>query len=328
MFCSSAKASGDLIKGISNSGVFCRIEYFGSNGGSYPALSVPSAGVQGLTASLKAGTFKPGSGFLDFQISGVPDTSGTARFQVLVGGFNCAFSVKVKNSLNVSGKYCGVSNIFNTAKTYGLVSDIDGNQYKTIEIGNQTWMAENLKTSRYRNGDDIPEVKSSAQWSSLSSGAFCWYENDSARYDCPHGLLYNWIVVIDPRGVCPSGWKIPSDEDWKILERSLGMPESEVNQTGLRGETGSFGGKLKSTSMNWQSPNLGANNESGFSGIPSGARYPDGSFLAIKKGANYWSSTESAANSAFDRILDAEYSGILRLKGIKAHGLSVRCLKE
>jgi len=329
MFCSSAKASGDLIKGISNSGVFCRVEYFGSNGGFYTALSVPSAGVQGLTASLKAGTFKPGSGFLDFQISGIPDSSGTARFQVLVGGFDCAFSVKVKNSVSVSGEYCGVSNIFNAAKTYGLVNDIDGNQYKTIEIGSQTWMAENLKTSRYRNGDPIPEVTAPEPWVNLSSGAFCWYNNDSAKYDCPYGRLYNWFAVMDSRGLCPVGWRVPSDEDWKVLERYLGMPESEVIQNGPRGSNEAIGGKLKSTANLWLPPNSDATNENGFSGLPGGYRRTIGTFLYLGSGGNWWStSIETSQAEAWGRglIYASGHSG-RGSYGIKV-GLSVRCVKD
>jgi uncharacterized protein (TIGR02145 family) len=327
MFCSSAKASGDLIKGISNSGVFCRMEYFGSNGGFYPALSVPSAGVQGLTASLKAGTFKPGSGFLDFQISGIPDSSGTARFQVLVGSFSCAFSVKVKNSVNVSDEKCGVKNIFNASKNYGLVSDIDGNQYKTIEIGSQTWMAENLKTSRYRNGDPIPEVTAPGPWGALNTGAFCWYNNDSAKYDCPYGRLYNWFAAVDARKLCPVGWRIPSDEDWKVLERQMGIKESEINNR-FRGEAVKAGNKLKSNALLWQTPNVGTSNESGFSGLPAGARWPDGSFIVLGERVEWWSTTVFSPESSWKRDISTKFSGIDRVNGTKVDGLSVRCLKE
>ena len=328
MFCSSAKASGDLIKGISNSGVFCRMEYFGSNGGFYPALSVPSAGVQGLTASLKAGTFKPGSGFLDFQISGIPDSSGTARFQVLVGGFDCAFSVKVKNSVNVSGEYCGVNNIFNAGKTYGLVSDIDGNQYKTIEIGSQTWMAENLRTAHYQNGDQIPEVKESGPWGALNTGAFCWYNNDSAKYDCPYGRLYNWFAAVDARKLCPVGWRIPSDEDWKVLERQMGIKESEINNSRYRGEVEIAGNKLKSNAIVWDVPNTGSSNESGFSALPAGARWPDGSFIVFGERIEWWSTTVFSSESSWKRALSTKFSGIYRVNGTKVVGISVRCLKD
>ena len=326
LLCSSAKVSGSLKIGTPASEVSCRIEYGGANAGTYPAQNVASSGVAGLTASVKAGSFSSGSGFLDFLISGTPQAADTARFEVLVGGISCSFFILVEDS--VSGDYCGVQDVFNITKTYGLLTDIDGNRYKTIQLGSQTWMAENLKTSHYKNGSPVPEVSDAGIWGSLSSGASCWYSNDSAGHACPYGKLYNWYAVVNSSGLCPQGWRIPSDEDWMTLEREMGMPESELYGIGARGLSLQIGGKMKSTSDDWLSPNAGASNASGFSVVPAGFRYPNGAYYQYLFETAFWSSTEFSAESSYDRIFGTDQSGIKRVNGAKVNGLSVRCVKE
>ena len=104
---------------------------------------------------------------------------------------------------------------------YGSVTDIDGNTYRTIVIGEQEWMAENLMVEHYANGDWIPNVTNDAQWGNLSTGAWCYYNNDP-QFECPYGKLYNWYTVADPRNVCPTGWHVPTDAEYTILTNYLG----------------------------------------------------------------------------------------------------------
>jgi uncharacterized protein (TIGR02145 family) len=326
LLCSSAKVTGSTKIGTPASGVSCRIEYGGANAGTYPAQSVASSGVTGLTASVESGSFSSGSGFLDFLISGTPQAADTARFEVLIGGISCAFFILVEDSS--SSDYCGVKDVFNKTKTYGLLTDVDGNRYRTIELGSQIWMAENLKTSRYKNGIPVPEVSDAGTWGSLSTGASCWYTNDSANHGCPYGKLYNWFAVVNSNGLCPEGWRIPSDEDWMTLEMEMGMPESELFGVGPRGLSLQIGGKMKSTSDDWLSPNAGASNSSGFSVVPTGFRYPDGADYQYAYQTAFWSSTGFSDESAYDRIFGRDHSGIKRSNGAKIDGLSVRCVKE
>jgi uncharacterized protein (TIGR02145 family) len=161
------------------------------------------------------------------------------------------------------------------AKQTDTVTDIDGNIYQTVKIGNQWWMAENLRVSKYRNGDQIPKVAGNTEWGNLTTGAWAYSDNDVAN-DTAYGKLYNWHAVSDERGLCPTGWHVPGIESWKQLELYLGMPDEEAGDAGWRGEAQSMGGRLKSTLKEpqphprWDSPNIAATNESGFGGLPRG----------------------------------------------------------
>lgn len=152
------------------------------------------------------------------------------------------------------------------AQETGAVTDIEGNVYLTIKIGDQLWMAENLKVSRYRNGDNIPNVPDTSEWVNLTTGAWVYYNNDSSN-DETYGKLYNWYAVDDNRGLCPTGWHVPSEEEWTTLTIFL------IGRN--------VGGTMKSTT-GWNSPNTGATNESGFSGLPGGNRNSDGDFNNIR----------------------------------------------
>ena len=196
------------------------------------------------------------------------------------------------------------------------VKDIDGNVYHTITIGTQTWMVENLTTSRYRNGDPIPQVTEGAQWISLTSGACCFYDNSSANGDV-YGMLYNWHAVNDPRNLAPEGWHVASREEWNTLISFLG------------GELVS-GGKLKETgTAHWNSPNTGATDESGFKGLPGGGRSQDGVFNSIGQSGLWWTSTENSTTDARPRGL--AYNSELIFSSFwmsKKIGFSVRCIKN
>jgi uncharacterized protein (TIGR02145 family) len=164
----------------------------------------------------------------------------------------------------------------NTDDDPATVTDIDGNVYNTVKIGNQLWLAENLKVTRYSNGDPIPKVTDNAQWESLTTGAYCEYMNDSSNASI-YGYLYNWYAVNDSRGLAPKGWHVHTSNEWGIMQEHLGHN----------------GGKLKETGTNnWEHPNEGATNESGFSALPGGFRDLNGVFGGMGYTAFFWTSTE------------------------------------
>jgi uncharacterized protein (TIGR02145 family) len=168
------------------------------------------------------------------------------------------------------------------------LTDIDGNGYRTVKIGAQVWMTENLRVTRFRNGDGIPHVADQAEWPDLIRGAYCHYNNDPEN-SSTSGCLYNWYAVDDGRGVAPAGWHVPADADWQILITCLG------------GDTASAG-KLKEAGMShWRAPNRGSTNESRFSAIPSGYRdFGYGDYFGIDVVAVFWSSTENDSGSAWN----------------------------
>ncbi|MBK6774350.1 MAG: fibrobacter succinogenes major paralogous domain-containing protein [Flavobacteriales bacterium] len=208
----------------------------------------------------------------------------------------------------------------------GSVADSDGNVYSTILVGGARWFAENLRSRHYENGDPIAYEPSAAQWAYLDTGAWSTYSND-VNYQTIYGHLYNWYSVSDPRNVCPSGWHVPTDEDWQTLELSLGMPVIEVGLIGLRGDSLNIGGKLKAT-VYWESPNIGANNVSGFSGLPGGDRLNNGGYDHEGYRGSWWTATEANSDFARQRSLVSNYSGIYRFNVLKEAGASVRCVKD
>jgi len=198
---------------------------------------------------------------------------------------------------------------------YGSVTDQDGNNYATIEIGTQEWMAENLRTTKYANGDPIPNVTDSAQWSNLTTGAWAHYENDS-QFEVPYGKLYNWYTVADPRNVCPTGWHVPTDAEWTVLTDYLG------------GEAVA-GGKMKSTGTeHWQSPNVNATNESGFTGVPCGSRFYNGIFGYVNNVGTFWSSSQDTSIHAINRLLYFNNELVDKYYGVNTVGLAVRCVRN
>lgn len=202
--------------------------------------------------------------------------------------------------------------------TYGSVTDIEGNTYATIIIGTQEWMAENLRTSKYCNGDSILNVTSASQWGILTNGAWAHFENDS-QYELPYGKLYNWFAVADSRNVCPCGWHVPSHAEWTIL-------------TDYLGGFNVAGGKMKSISMEyWQDPNSSATNESGFSGLPGGGRFQgNGAFGGLGEYGYWWSTTEQFPDAAdvWARGLNFDFSYVNQVPIGKNNGFSIRCVRD
>jgi len=184
---------------------------------------------------------------------------------------------------------------------------------------NQTWMQKNLNVTTYRNGDPIPEVKDSVEWSKLTTGAWCYYKNDPA-YGKIYGKLYNWYAVYDPRGLAPAGWHIPSDVEWTALSNGLGGEGVAGGKMKVLGESYSSG--------KWSAPNEGATNSSGFSGWPGGYRLHDSRFSNVRLQGHWWSSTDFSLEEARSRQLNYYQSKIFRESKEKQDGLSVRCIKD
>ena len=201
-----------------------------------------------------------------------------------------------------------------SSKINGTVTDIDGNVYKTVKIGNQIWMAENLKTSRYNNGTAIPNVMDYNEWKNLKTGAYCYYDNFYSNNEI-YGKLYNWYAVNTGK-LAPEGWHVPSDKEWKELVDYLGGE----NIAGT-------GSKMKVINY-WNTPNYGATNSSGFTGLPAGERNYTGIFSSIGKLCHFWSSTEVDTSNAWTRRLSYYYSNASRVSIYKKLGFSVRCIKD
>jgi uncharacterized protein (TIGR02145 family) len=199
------------------------------------------------------------------------------------------------------------------------ITDAEGNTYKTVTIGTQTWMAENLKVSKYSDGTIISNVTDNSEWKINTTGAWAYYNNDVSN-NTKYGKLYNWYAVSKAtngnKNICPTGWHIPSDAEWTILSDYLG------------GENVS-GGKMKEVgTTSWNSPNSEASNLSLFNGIPGGNRLYSGSYNGIGSYGNWWSSTEDYLSDAWNRQLYFSDGVERRHSNYKVNGNSVRCLRD
>ena len=198
---------------------------------------------------------------------------------------------------------------------YGAVTDIDGNVYNAVTIGTQTWMTENLKTTRYRNGDPIPTGLSDTDWENTTSGAFAIYNNDDVN-NTTYGKLYNWFAVSDNRNLSPAGWHVATDAEWTTLITYLG------------GESVA-GGKLKEAGTDhWNSPNTGATNESGFKALPAGQRGWYGPFNDLRVYGYWWSTSEGFGGGSWGWSMVNSENIVKRLNYTQLCGFSVRCLKD
>lgn len=195
------------------------------------------------------------------------------------------------------------------------VTDIDGNVYNTITIGTKIWMKENLKVSRYQNGNAIPHIVATNLWNLSATHAMCYYDNDSIANKAVYGALYNWYVVNDSRNVCPSGWHVPSDADWSTTEQALGS------------DTISIGGKMKEiNTTHWIAPNTGATNTSNFTALPGGTRSYVGMYNNLTNYGYFWSSTTGLNNSMIARYLVYNDANIHTDEFNPSAGFSIRCI--
>lgn len=212
--------------------------------------------------------------------------------------------------------------VFNDELTYGEITDIDGNTYKTIVIttnngskAEQEWMAENLKTTKYNNGTDIPLITDNTEWTSLSTPGYCWYDNDEATHKDIYGALYNWYAV-NTGMLCPDGWHVPTRDEWRTL-------------TGNTGYDNTFADKMREVgATHWTTPNEAATNETGFTALPGGYRNEyTGYYGTIGTRCYWWSTTEASAISSYNIELGTN-SYVLSTNYQNEYGLSVRCIKD
>lgn len=206
--------------------------------------------------------------------------------------------------------------IFNPNLAYGTMTDQDGNTYKTIQIGMQVWMAENLKATTYRNGDAIGSTDPSTLGiSGESNPKYHWpCMNDESKV-ATYGRLYTWYAVTDSRNIAPQGWHVATYQEWITLRDFLGG-------------TNSAGGKLKETgTTHWAEPNTAAANESGFTALPGGLREPAGVFYIDAKIGNWWTASANGSK-AWHAYADALTGSLLLIDSPKAVGYSVRCVKD
>ena len=206
---------------------------------------------------------------------------------------------------------------FSQIPIYGEgVFDIEGHNYTTIILENgQEWMAENLKTTRFSNGDSIPHKVENMSWQNSLSAAYSYY-NEETELQSIYGNIYNWYVTIDERNVCPIAWHVPTDNEW-------------TNFTDLFGGNGAAGGKMKvQDTLFWKSPNLGATNECLFSGLPAGCRYDGGNFANNEKYAYWWSSTQLDNQLSWFRSASYVSDNLIKNYATKETGYSIRCIKN
>ncbi len=197
----------------------------------------------------------------------------------------------------------------------------------SVTICNKDWTTNNLDVSTYRNGDAIPQVTDSAQWANLTTGAWCWYNNDSATYAAIYGKLYNWYAINDSRGLAPIGWHIPTDAEWNSLATCLD-PSSDTTCLDC-GQSSIAGGAMKDTGTTyWLSPNTGATNTSKFRGLPGGLRFDYGSFSNVGEMAAWWSSSSTQPYKALYHFLSYYNSSLGRNSFGWNNGFSVRCVKN
>jgi uncharacterized protein (TIGR02145 family) len=268
--------------------------------------------------------------------AGAVITSGQGTTGIIVdfGPTGGNVSVRSENSCGNS-IYTNLNITMISISNCGTVTDIEGNVYNTVTIGTQCWLSENLKTTKYRNGDPILTETDQVVWSTLTTGAYCWYNNDAAAYKTIYGALYNWYAVADSRNLCPTGWHVPTNSEWTILEDFL-----ITNGYNYDGST--VGNKVAitlATSTGWDpSSVVGAvgntdypskRNSTGFTALPGGVR--DANQLLFGSMGNYgmwWTSTENNSFEALDRGLATGWSSLERDIVLKTHGFSVRCLKD
>jgi uncharacterized protein (TIGR02145 family) len=199
---------------------------------------------------------------------------------------------------------------------YDTIIDIDKNVYKTVQIGNQLWMAENLRVTHYQDGSEINLVSDNKIWGSIQTGSYCWYNNDSIHKNL-YGAIYNFYAVCNSHKLCPMGWHVPTDIEWTILVDFLGGKNIA-------------GGKLKEVSMSkWKYPNICANNCTGFTALPGGYRIGNsGSFYDFGSVGFWWSSTEYNSEYAYLRYINNNNSSLKKNFYVKRFGFSVRCIKD
>jgi len=240
-------------------------------------------------------------------------------FPIFITSIVIAFSSCKQNDNVPSNKI--VPPIFNESISYGTMTDADGNAYKTVTIGTQTWMAENLRTTKYNDGTKIPNLKDNSEWVNATMGAYCTILNTSDP-DIIHlfGCLYNWNAINSGK-LAPKGWHVPTDDEWTQLIEYLGgeyVASPKLKEAGT---------------THWSASTAEVTNESGFTAVPGGTRcvscsVNDEGFGGGAETGCWWSSTESNIGLAWGRVLHNSSRTVFRLENYKTNGLSVRLVKD
>jgi uncharacterized protein (TIGR02145 family) len=237
-----------------------------------------------------------------------------------------AFSVNAQNDsmyIMKSGVVVGQYHVNNQVDSVifykpdpNFVYDVEGNKYKVIKIGTQTWMAENLKATKYQNGDAIGTTDPVRDINGETAPKYQWAYESTQSNAAIYGRLYTWYAITDSRGVCPVGWRVPTDVEWTTLAGYLGGAEVA-------------GGSLKESGLShWESPNTGATNISGFTALPAGYSFSSGGFSELGSTGYWWTATHDIDDLAWYRSVSYNSTEISRYNITKKYGYSVRCIKE
>ena len=259
------------------------------------------------------------------------DGTGTGIYSSNLSGLTSSTTYYVRAyATNSFGTAYGNEKIFSSIPP-GQVTDIDNNDYTTVTIGTQVWMAENLKTTHYSDGTSIPLVEDTDDWANLGYEgiAMCYYDNSSTNADT-YGALYSWAAATNNEQVCPTGWHLPSDAEWKQLEMYLGMTQADADTTGYNRGTNE-GSKLAGNAELWEDgalENDAAFGTSGFLALPGSGRDRDGSFNNLGSSVYFWSATEGNSMNAWIRGLTYDGTGVYRNPAGRRYGFPVRCIKD
>jgi uncharacterized protein (TIGR02145 family) len=282
---------------------------------------------------------------------GITATGTTSPLNVtgLTNGTAYTFTIVATNAIGNSSPSTASSAVTPSAPSFtcgtSTVADIDGNSYNTVSIGSQCWTTENLKVTKYNDGNAIPLNNTytsgtvSTVWQGLTTGAYTIYDNESSTgaNATNYGYLYNWYAAVgivtsmgsSTKNICPTGWHVPTESDWNKLVKFIDSGADTSSTSTIQSTT--TGGKMKSTSTLWNTatpPSPGTDNF-GFTALPGGLRGDDGSFGLIRSFAFFWSATEKTLSSlAWCRILSNENSNVIRASSDKSVGASVRCLRD
>ncbi len=249
-------------------------------------------------------------------------TANVAGTFVYTPGIGTSLTAGANQDLRVDFTPNDLTNYNTASKTVKInvtvvtIIDADGNIYHTVTIGAQTWMVENLRTTKYNDGTSIPLVTDATEWAGLTTAAYCWYNNYPIINKPTFGALYNWYAVNTGK-LAPSGWHVPTFDDWATLTTYLGGDQVA-------------GGKLKETGTSlWANPNIGATNESGFTALPGGNRTYSGLFANVNELGVWWGATElNPLYDAWMLIIYNNYNLVIRDTEFKQNGFSVRCVKD